>query len=51
MMFLSLQAQYVIEKGLAGAMIWSLENEDFRNICGKGANPLLTAIKKVFGRL
>jgi len=45
------KARYVIDKGLAGTMIWSLENEDFRNICGKGANPLLTAINKVFGRL
>jgi len=45
------KARYVIEKGLAGTMIWSLENEDFRNICGEGANPILTAINQVFGRL
>jgi GH18 family chitinase len=50
-LFLSLQAQYVIQKGLAGIMTWSLESEDFRNICEAGANPLITAINKEFGRL
>jgi len=46
-----LQAQYVKDKGLAGVMAWSLESEDFRNVCGEGAYPLLTAINKVFGRV
>jgi len=41
----------VKEKGLAGTMIWSLESEDFRNVCGEGANPRLTAINEEFGRL
>jgi len=50
-LFLSLQANYVIDKGLAGIMIWSIESEDFRNVCGDGANPRLTAINEVFGRL
>jgi chitinase len=45
------KANYVIEKGLAGIMIWSIESEDFRNVCGDGANPRLTAINEVFGRL
>jgi len=45
------KAKYVIDNGLAGTMIWSLESEDFRNVCGEGANPRLTAINKAFGRL
>jgi hypothetical protein len=50
-LFLSFQAQFVKDKGLAGAMMWSLESEDFRNICDEGTNPHLTAINKAFGRL
>ena len=38
-------------KGLAGMMAWALDYEDFRNICGNGANPLLTAANEVLGRL
>ncbi|CAL4096918.1 unnamed protein product [Meganyctiphanes norvegica] len=34
--------------GLGGAMIWSLETDDFRNICGQGSFPLLSAINKVW---
>jgi GH18 family chitinase len=45
-----LQVQFVKEKGLAGIMIWALESEDFRNSCGKGANPLLTTANAVLGR-
>nr|AHB39935.1 chitinase 2 [Coptotermes formosanus] len=45
------KAQFVKEKGLAGTMMWALESEDFRNQCGEGANPLLTAANQVLGRL
>ncbi len=31
--------------GLAGGMVWSLDTDDFRNRCGKGANPILATIK------
>jgi chitinase len=48
---LLLQVQFIKDKGLAGIMVWSLESEDFRNNCGDGANPLLTAANKVLGRL
>jgi GH18 family chitinase len=51
MFCLSLQAQFVKEKGLAGTMMWALESEDFRNKCGEGAYPLLTATNEVLGRL
>jgi len=32
-------------KGLAGVMVWSIEQDDFRNKCGDGKFPLLTSIK------
>jgi GH18 family chitinase len=48
---LLLQAQFIKDKDLAGIMAWALESEDFRNNCGEGANPLLTAANKVLGRL
>jgi len=41
--------KYVLDKGLAGAMVWSLETEDFHGKCNKGANPLLNAINKGLG--
>jgi chitinase len=41
------QAQYVKDKGLGGAMIWSVETDDFLGICGAGKFPLLTAINSV----
>ncbi|KAF4532929.1 hypothetical protein B566_EDAN015641 [Ephemera danica] len=39
------QTQYVNNQNLAGAMVWSVETDDFRNICGAGKFPLLNAIK------
>lgn len=45
------KAQFIKDKDLAGIMAWALESEDFRNNCGEGPNPLLTAANKVLGRL
>lgn len=39
------KAQYVLAKGLGGAMVWDVSMDDFRNTCGAGANPVMTAIK------
>ncbi|PNF19137.1 hypothetical protein B7P43_G09797 [Cryptotermes secundus] len=44
---LKLKAQYVKEKGLGGAMIWSVETDDFLGVCGAGKFPLLVAINSV----
>jgi chitinase len=41
------QAQYVKDSGLGGAMIWSVETDDFLGVCGAGRFPLLVAINSV----
>lgn len=38
------QAQYAVDEGLGGVMVWDLPSDDFGNLCGYGENPLLTAI-------
>ncbi|KAK3889777.1 hypothetical protein Pcinc_006338 [Petrolisthes cinctipes] len=40
------KAQYAIDKGLGGVMVWDLSSDDFGNLCGYGKNPLLTAIAR-----
>jgi chitinase len=42
---IAIKARYAIAMGLAGGMVWSLDTDDFRNRCGKGANPILTTFK------
>ncbi|RVE46555.1 hypothetical protein evm_008790 [Chilo suppressalis] len=38
------KVKYALEKKLAGIMIWSIETDDFHNVCGGGAYTLLKAI-------
>lgn len=38
------KAEYILKKGLAGAMVWSIDYEDQLNNCGDGVFPLMTAI-------
>ena len=38
------KAEFIIEKGLGGAMIWDLSTDDFRGSCGRGAYPILSSI-------
>ncbi|XP_069678524.1 acidic mammalian chitinase-like [Periplaneta americana] len=45
---IGLKAQYVVSKGLGGAMIWSLETDDFLGKCHGSKFPLLRAINEVF---
>jgi chitinase len=38
---LSCKIAFLKEMGLSGAMVWALENDDFKNRCGGGVYPLL----------
>lgn len=43
----TIKSNYALDAGLGGVMVWSVETDDFRGICGNGEYPLLTAINKV----
>ena len=38
------KSKYVLSNGLGGVFVWSIDFDDFGNICGGGINPMLTAI-------
>lgn len=38
---------YIIRENLGGSMWWSLESDDFRNLCGHGTFPLLRLAQNV----
>jgi len=44
---LTLKSQFVKDLGLAGAMVWSIETDDFLGVCGKGKFPLLSTISSI----
>ncbi|XP_063223198.1 chitinase-3-like protein 1 [Bacillus rossius redtenbacheri] len=44
---IKIKSEYLKEKQFGGAMVWSLETDDFRNVCGEGKNPLLHTINAV----
>ncbi|KAG4071657.1 hypothetical protein HA402_011811 [Bradysia odoriphaga] len=44
---LTLKAQFVKDLGLAGAMLWSIETDDFIGNCGKGKFPLLNVVSSI----
>ena len=43
----TVKSNYILSRGLGGAMVWEITHDDYANTCGDGANPLLTAINKV----
>ena len=43
------KSEFVREMGLGGGMVWALDLDDFRNVCGEGPHPLMNAIQKVLG--
>ncbi|KAL3289215.1 hypothetical protein HHI36_003649 [Cryptolaemus montrouzieri] len=44
---IELKARLAKSLGLAGAMIWSLDTDDFHGICGNGPYPLINTVKRV----
>ena len=42
------KSEYIRDNGFGGGMIWTLDFDDFNNICGGGEYPLLKAINQVF---
>ncbi|XP_046454736.1 probable chitinase 10 [Daphnia pulex] len=38
------KSQFILSKGLGGAFLWDISNDDFKDICGLGVNPITTAI-------
>ena len=42
---------YVIDNGFGGAMVWALDLDDYRDVCGEGHYPLLNTIKEVMAPL
>uniref|UniRef100_A0A240PJQ5 Uncharacterized protein n=1 Tax=Anopheles atroparvus TaxID=41427 RepID=A0A240PJQ5_ANOAO len=47
---IALKVQYAKRMNLGGVMVWSVESDDAKNICGDGQHPITTTVfKEVFG--
>lgn len=44
---IELKSQYILDKNLAGGMIWSIETDDMHNLCGEGTFPILKAMNRI----
>ena len=44
---ITLKSNFVNEQNLGGAMVWSVETDDFKGICGNGKYPLLSLINRI----
>ncbi|XP_066964001.1 chitinase-3-like protein 1 [Macrobrachium rosenbergii] len=42
-----IKAQYALDKGIAGCMVWSIDTDDYRGICQGTTYPILTMINEV----
>ena len=40
------KAKYVADMNLGGIMFWSIDNDDFRGVCGGKPYPLIEAAKE-----
>lgn len=45
--FFTFQTQYAVDQGLAGAMVWSIETDDFLGLCHGEKYPMLKMINRV----
>ena len=41
-----MKADFIIQNGLGGAMVWTLDNDDFRGSCNGQQSPLISALKE-----
>ena len=39
------KSDYILDQGYAGAAVWTLDLDDFNNLCCDGASPLLHKIR------
>uniref|UniRef100_A0A182PEJ9 Chitinase n=1 Tax=Anopheles epiroticus TaxID=199890 RepID=A0A182PEJ9_9DIPT len=47
---IAIKVQYAKRMNLGGIMVWSIESDDARGICGEGQNPITSAVyREVFG--
>ncbi|XP_076456716.1 putative chitinase 10 [Babylonia areolata] len=44
---ITIKANHIMKRGLAGAFVWSVEMDDFDGSCGDGKYPLLSAVAQV----
>ena len=43
------KANFILSKGLGGAMFWDASMDDFGNYCATGFSPIITAVSKTLG--
>ena len=42
-----LQVEYIRDKQLCGAAVWQLADDDFNNVCGDGAYPIMNNVAQL----
>ena len=42
------KAKYVMDQGLGGVSVWTIDFDDFNNLCNAGPFPLLRAVNQIF---
>lgn len=47
----SFKSEYIVKQELGGAMVWTIDLDDFNNVCCRGSYPLLTKVNEVFKRI